>query len=98
MKRISAKNIHVKQWPHSRIINADMKQKLLESTTFKLYHHIMLESFNKIKNTNKKEFTKGGTVSKIIEWLDFPAYQTLGVWYAGKSGQSISHSSCKGAG
>ena len=44
-----------------------MKQKLLESTTFKLYHHIMLESFNKIKNTNKKEFTKGGTVCKIIE-------------------------------
>ena len=53
-----------------------MKQKLLESTTFKLYHYIMLESLNKIKNTNEKERTKGGIVSKIIERLDFPAYQT----------------------
>ena len=44
-----------------------MKQKLLESTTFKLYHYIMLESLNKIKNTNEKEGTKGGIVSKIIE-------------------------------
>ena len=44
-----------------------MKQKLLESTTFKLYDYIMLESLNKIKNTNEKEFTKGGIVSKIIE-------------------------------
>ena len=44
-----------------------MKQKLLESTTFKLYHYIMLESLNKIKNTNEKECTKGEVVSKIIE-------------------------------
>ena len=48
-----------------------MKQKLLESTTFKLYHYIMLESLNKIKNTDEKERTKGGIISKIIEWLDF---------------------------
>ena len=67
MKRISAKNIHKKHRPHSRIINADMKQKLLESTTFKLYHYIMLESLNKIKNTDEKERTKGGIISKIIE-------------------------------
>ena len=53
-----------------------MKQKLLESTTFKLYHYIMLESLNKIKNTDENERTKGGIVSKIIEWLNFPAYQT----------------------
>ena len=51
-----------------------MKQKLLEST-FKLYHYIMVESLNKIKNNNEKERTKGGIVSKIIEWPDFPAYQ-----------------------
>ena len=44
-----------------------MKQKLLESTTFKLYHYIMLESLNKIKNTNEKEHSKGGIVSEIIE-------------------------------
>ena len=52
-----------------------MKQKLLEST-FKLYHYIMVESLNKIKNNNEKERTKGGIVSKIIEWPDFPAYHT----------------------
>ena len=44
-----------------------MKQKLLESTTFKLYHYIMLESLNKKKNTDEKERTKGGIISKIIE-------------------------------
>ena len=43
-----------------------MKQKLLEST-FKLYHYIMVESLNKIKNNNEKDRTKGGIVSKIIE-------------------------------
>ena len=53
-------------------MNADMKQKWLEST-FKLYHYIMFESLNKLKNTNEKERTKGEIVSKIIEWLDFPA-------------------------
>ena len=35
----------------------------------------MLESLNKIKNTNEKECTKGEVVSKIIEWFDFPAHQ-----------------------
>ena len=44
-----------------------MKQKLFESTTFKLYHYIMLESLDNIKKTNEKEHTKGGIVSKIIE-------------------------------
>ena len=44
-----------------------MKQKLLESTTFKLKRYIMLESLNKIKKTNKKEHTKGEIVGKIIE-------------------------------
>ena len=44
-----------------------MIQKLLESTTFKLYHYIMLESLNKTKNTTEKERTKGGIVSKTIE-------------------------------
>ena len=76
MKWISTTNIHEKHWPYRRITNAEMKQKLLEFTKFKFYHYIMLESLNKIKNTNKKECTKGGFVRKIIEWLDFPAYQT----------------------
>ena len=84
MKRISAKNIHEKHWPHSRRINADMKQKLLESTTFKPCHYIMLVLLNKIKNTNKKEHTKRGILSKIIQWLDFPSYQTPNLSHRGR--------------
>ena len=44
----------------------------------------MLESLSKIKNINEKVCTKGGIVSKIIQWLDFPAYQTPNLLQRGR--------------
>ena len=44
----------------------------------------MLESLSKIKNINEKEGTKGEIVSKIIQWLDVPAYQTPNLLQRGR--------------